>query len=299
MKQVAQGLDHAALRTGREAERQLLRAAAAAAGGPSALVRERYPYLGALCPADWSEEALVAQTVAWYEDCEARLVTCAKCPPAGAACARERMLLKPGQLPVWQGDRIITAPCERYRKWRLSERLAVSNVPERYRGCTIDGFHVKTDAQQLVRNAVVAFFESLQAGEEPWLILSGPVAEGKTHLACAMLRSVPRAMPRKHFWYSDMNELRMQMKNYNFESREESPMDRLIATEVLVLDNMDATRLRLPKDLWLKERVEDVLYQRWNRKRATLITTHETKEAIVGTFPAITTLREAPSCALV
>lgn len=295
MEQVARGLDPTSLRTGREVERAGLRAAAAAAGGPSALFLERYPRLGVGCPEDWSEDALVAQTVAWYEDSEARMTTCARCPPSGGACARDQMLLKPGQLPVWQGEQVVAAPCERYREWRLSERLAVSNVPERYRGCTIGGFKVSSPAQQYTLEAVVAFFESLQ-GSEPWLIVAGPPATGKTHLACATLRSVPRTMPRKHFWYSDLNELRMEMKNYNFESREESPMDRLTETALLVFDNLDVTRLS--KESWLKERVEDVLYQRWNRRRATLITTHETKDAIVATFPSITTLREAPSCAL-
>ena len=296
MEQVARGLDPTKLQTGREVERQSLREAAAAAGGPSALFRARYPFLGAHCPEDWSEDSLVAQTVAWYEDSEARLVTCEKCPPAGGACDRERMLLKPGRLPVWHGDRIVAESCKKYREWRLGERLAVSNVPERYRGCTIDGFNVSSDAQQLTRNAVVAFFEALQAGGEPWLIVSGPGAKGKTHLVCATLRSVPRAMPRKHFWYSDMNELRMQMKNYNFDSKDESPMDRLVETEFLVLDNLEASRLS--KEAWLKERVEDVIYQRWNRRRATLITTHGTKDEIIAAFPGVTTLSEAPSCVL-
>lgn len=306
MEQVSRGLDPTALRTGREVERESLREAAVAAGGPSALFRARYPLLGAGCPAEWSEDALVAQTIAWYEDSEARLTTCATCPPSGGACDRERMLLKPGRLPVWQDERIVARPCERYREWRLCVRLAVSNVPERYRSCTIyanpsdgsGGFRVGNLAQQYTLDAVVGFFNALQVGGQPWLIISGPGSKsGKTHLACATLRNVPRAMPRKHFWYADMNELRMQMKNYNFESQEANPMDRLFETELLVIDNLDA--IRLSKEAWLKERVEDVLYQRWNRRRATLITTHETKEAIVATFASVTTLGEAPTCVLV
>lgn len=296
MEQVSRGLDPTALRAGREAERESLRQAAAAAGGAQPLLQARYPHLGAGCPADWSEDALVGQTVAWYEDCEDRLVTCARCPPSGGACDRERTLLKPGQLPVWQGNEIVAAPCERYREWRLSQRLAVSNIPERYRGCTIGAFRTENPAEQYTLDAVVAFFESLQRGGEPWLIVSGPPAKGKTHLACAMLRSVPRALPRKHFWYSDMNELRIAMKNYNFKSDDESPMDRLNDTELLVVDNLEPSRLS--KEQVLKERVEDVLYQRWNRRRATLITTHGTKDEILATFPSITTLSEAPSCSL-
>jgi uncharacterized protein (DUF1697 family) len=74
-------------------------------------------------------------------------------------------------------------------------------------------------------------------------------------------------------------------------------MERLRDTEVLVFDNLDIARLA--KESWLLDRVEDVLYQRWNRRRSTLITTHGTFGDIVVAFPGITTLREAPSCSLV
>lgn len=324
MEQVARGLDPTALRAGREAERQALREASASAGGPRLLLQARYPRLGAGyrpdttdgavvgCPPDLTEDALVAQTVAWYEDSEKRLTTCAVCPPAGGACDRERMLLKPGQLPVWQGESVVAAPCERYREWRLGQRLAVSNVPERYWSSKLSRFGIatadhekayvsgrefRTVAQQAAYDAVEAFIDGVRTGSEPWLVIQGPQATGKTYLCCSVLRGVPRMMPRKHFWYSDLNELRIQMKNYNFDSHDESPMDRLTDTELLVLDNLEATRLS--KEQWLKERVEDVLYQRWNRRRATLITTHGTKEEILVTFPSITTLSEAPSCSLV
>jgi hypothetical protein len=94
-----------------------------------------------------------------------------------------------------------------------------------------------------------------------------------------------------------MNELRIAMKGYNFSSGEEDPMDRLRDTEVLVFDNVEIKRL--VKESWLLERVESVLYQRWNRRRATLITTHGTLGDMVVAFPGITTLDKAPSCSLV
>ena len=86
------------------------------------------------------------------------------------------------------------------------------------------------------------------------------------------------------------------MKGYNFDSKEADPMDRLRDTELLVLDNLDMPRLS--KEAWLKDRVEGLLYQRWNRRRATLITTHGTLGDIVVAFPGITTLSEAPRCSL-
>jgi len=262
-----------------------------------ALLRLRYPLLAASCPSDWSDTALVAEAADWYSECEARLALCTGCPPAGAACASVTSLVRPGQLPVWQGDRVAVARCKRYREWKLGQRLGLSDVPERYRGSTLGAFLVKTEPQKTSLAAVVAFFGALRAGFAPWLVLSGPRASGKTHLACAMLRSVPRTMPGTRFWYCDMNELRVAMKGYKFDSDEEDPTDILRTTEVLVLDNLDTGKLA--KEAWLKERVEDVLYQRWNRQRATLVTTHGALDDLVEAFSTITTLKEAPSCCLV
>jgi len=290
------GLDAEVLLTGREADREGLRTAARAAGGPESLLRERHPLLAAGCPAGWTEPALVAETAGWYADSEARLALCAVCPPAGGACDRATSLLRPGQLPVWQGDRVVAGRCERYREWRLCQRLAVSDVPERYRGARLSAFRTDTPAQQEAFDAIGGFFEALQGTGEPWLVLSGPHASGKTHLACGMLRGLPRTMPRKRFWYSDLNELRVAMKGYKFDSDDEDPTERLRTTDVLVLDNLDTGKLA--KEAWLKERVEDVLYQRWNRQRATLITTHGTLADLVAAFTTITTLSEAPSCSL-
>lgn len=297
MDQVATAMDPGGLGLLREADRVELQQAATAAGSPSALMTTRFPRLGATCPPGLTEQALLAETAAWYEDAEARLALCATCPPGGGACHGSSSLFKQGQLPVWRGERVERARCERYREWRLGQRLAISNVPERYRGSTFGALQVTTPAQLATAAALGEFMRVLRTGGDPWLVISGPANSGKTHLGCALLRAIPAMLSRKHFWYSDMNELRIQMKAYNFASGGDDPMDRLRDTEVLVFDNLDIARLA--KDSWLLDRVEGVLYQRWNRRRATLITTHGTFGDIVVAFPGITTLREAPSCSLV
>lgn len=315
MDQVARLLDATALRAGREAERETLRAASQEAGGPAALVRLRYPRLGADCPQDLSETALVQQTVAWYEDAEERLGLCARCPPGGGSCHGSRTLFKQGQLAKWQGEAVKAESCALYREWRLRQRLAISNIPERYRGCKLADFHTAPDTETdpdkrhpwprttpkgafEAYESLAVFAKALLDGAEPWLVISGPQnGVGKTHLVCAVLRGVPATLPRKHFWYADMNELRIEMKGFNFNSGEDDPLERLRTTELLVVDNLEPSRLA--KEAWLKERIEDVLYQRWNRRRATLITTHEPRESLLAAFPGITTLYEVPSCNLV
>jgi hypothetical protein len=215
-------------------------------------------------------------------------------------------LCRPGQFPVWQGDRVVPVRCGRYHEWRLCQRLAVSNVPERYRAAILgppDEAHPllrgwRTDAEWQCNafDAVAGFCEALGAGELPWLVLHGAHGTGKTHLVCALLRSLPLTLPRLRFWYSDLNELRVAMKSYQFDSSDEDPMERLRVTDMLVLDNVDT--VKLSKEAMLKERVEDLLYQRWNRGRATLLTSHGTLADLVHAFPSITTLREAPTCHL-
>jgi DNA replication protein DnaC len=250
-----------------------------------------------------TEAALLAETTGWYTDGEARLGLCAVCPPDGGACAREVSLLAPGEKPEWKDQRLVATRCSRFAEWRLSERLGVSNVPERYRSAKMSEFVVDRQdwithqrQQQAGFNAVASFFEALQAGSEPWLVLCGPSNSGKTHLACAMLRGVPKKLPRKRFWYADMNELRMAVKAFQYDSGEEDPIRRLRVTELLVLENLDASRLA--KEAYVRDRIEEVLYQRWNRRRATMITTHGRAADLAEMFPAITTLQEAPSCSL-
>lgn len=293
----ATGLDAMALETGREADRERLRGASREGGGPEMYLQATHPRLAKSCPPGLSESALVAETTGWYGDAEARLGLCATCPPSGGACDRVVSLLPPGHLPVWQGERVVPARCERFREWRLGQRLAISDVPERYRGCKLTEFPVESPAQQEGLDAVKWFFDELRDGGAPWLVVAGPSATGKTYLGCAMLRDVPRAHPRKRFWYSDMHELRVAMKGYKFDSDDEDPTERLRSTELLVLDNMDPSRLL--REAWLHERVADVLYQRWNRRRATLLTTHESVDELVAAFPTITTFSEVPRCSLV
>lgn len=296
MDQVATAIDPTAIDALREADRVELRQGVAAAGSPVALVHARFPRLAATCPEGLTEEALLGETVAWYEDADARLALCARCPPGGGACHGSATLFKQGQLPVWRDQSVKRARCARYREWALGQRLSVSNVPERFRGCTLTGFRNETPSQIATAAAVADFQESLRAGHNPWLVISGGPGTGKTHLGCALLRIIPQLLPRKHFWYCDMNELRIEMKGFNFASGEDDPMDNLRDTELLVFDNLDLWRIA--KESWLMERVEDVLYQRWNRRRATLITTHGTFGDIVGAYPGISSLREAPSCSL-
>ena len=194
-------LNPEAILTGREADRERLRTASRAAGGPEAHLRAEYPVLAQSCPPGLTEAALVVETTDLYADSEVRLALCAVCPPDGGACARATSILKPGYLPVWQGDRVVKARCERYREWKLCQRLAVSAVPERYRGKRLSEFEIETDPQQASFSAVSEFFASLRGGRQPWLVLSGPRASGKTHLACAMLRGIPKKIPDKRFWY--------------------------------------------------------------------------------------------------
>src|SRR5258706_750744 len=303
MDQVSTGLDSDLL-MGREADRASLQAAVAESGGPEAYIRVHVPLLGAGSPLGLTESDLLAETTGWYRDSEERLALCfGQCPPGGGACARAVSLLAPGEGPVWKENRLVRVECARYREWRLSERLGVSNVPERYRSVKLSDFIVDRhewvahrQQQQESFDAVVSFFESLRRGTEPWLVLAGPHHSGKTHLACAMLRGIPRKLPRKRFWYADMYELRIASKSFQYESGAPDPMDRLPDTDLLVIDNLDSGKLT--KEAHLRERIEEVLHQRWNRRRATMITTHGCLADLVEIFPSVTTLRESPSCSL-
>lgn len=308
-------LDVGALVAGREADRERLREQIRASGSPEAAVRATYPALGEGFPMGLTEADYVEHgTVAWYEDGAARRQLCGRCPPNGAACSDAGGLFKPGQLAVWQPDRLGRARCDRYVDYRVRERLALAGVPALYRAVTLGGYRTPTPGLIGAREAILALGRAIADGGgrppsslpppagaqtgpsgPPWLVLSGPRGSGLTHLGAALLRNLVRAAPRLRLRYVDVQALRVELRGWQFDSDEPDPLDKLRQAGVLVLDNLDPETLdRL--SVGLRESVEDLLRTRWIEQQPTLVTTHAPVRALLAAFPTITTLDKAPAC---
>ncbi len=289
------GLEPVELLAAREADREGLRASASGAGSPHNWLSQAYPAVASGCPSDWSEQDLTSQTSGWYADAEERLVLCQSCPRQGGACERSHTLFSPGVLPVWQGRALAAAPCPRFREFVLCRRLTISAVPARHQGATFAAYEVSTPLQEAALTALATFFQELASGRAPWLILEGASSSGKTHLACALLRNLPTKLPQVRFFYADLNELRPAVRAHNF--ADSDPLERVRDTGLLVLDNVDAKN-KAPREDYVRTRLEDTLYARWTRARATLITTHGSRTALAEMFPAISGMDGVPACRL-
>lgn len=262
------------------------------------MLRQMYPLVGSGCPPELTEAALLEHaTVAWLEDAQRRLISCARCPSEGAACESALGLFKPGQLAVWQGDRIVAGRCDRWVEYVVRTRAGYAGVPDLYRRCTFAGFVPKTDAEESAASAVLGFHSRVTSGQAAWLVLSGPPRSGKTHLAAALIRNLVRGRSRLKCRYADMLSLRVALKNWKFDSDDPGPLDPLLRADVLVLDNFDTERLHREAE-WLFERIEDLIRARWVEQKSTLLTTHGDPASIALAFATITTLSEAPTCQL-
>lgn len=292
-------LDPEAIQCFRAADKAALREAAERAGGAVAAIQAKYPRLARTAPPDLSIEAFVQHgTVAWYEDAETRITLCDRCPPHGAACEGVGASCFPaGRLPVWKDAKIESTRCERYVEFKVRERLGVAGVPPLYQDRTFATWEYRTAAAEAAESTVVSLITEIQTTGAGWLVISGPRASGKTHLSSALLRNLVRKAPGVRLCYRSLPSFRMTLKEWKFKSDEPDPMLPLRRAGVLVFDDVDPEYAG--PELWLKERIEDVLRERWLAMRPTVLTTHGTLSLLARTFPTLTTLTEAPTCSTV
>lgn len=124
---------------------------------------------------------------------------------------------------------------------RIEAFHKISGVPPRFAGASFDGFEHRSKAIGLAAEAmqdfVANFAEHAKAGR--CLILAGPAGTGKTHLACAAIRSLCDAGKRAQYvklgdairrlrdtWRKEWNETEMEVL------REMRRADLLVLDEV-------------------------------------------------------------------
>ena len=178
-------------------------------------------------------------------------------------------------------------PCDCTSGDRTERLLAKARIPERYRHCDFDNFETDNEIEQVSRDQLDAWKRSLAqaklvvqhfAGEFPLgsehgqgLLLMGTCGVGKTHLAVAALKAITLRGHGGLFY--DYRELLKEIQDsYNpvNQSTEMSVLEPVLATDVLVLDDVGSSK----PSIWALETVGHVLNTRYNEKRVTILTTN-------------------------
>src|SRR5690606_3291147 len=171
--------------------------------------------------------------------------------------------LRPCECIASAGRAALLAYKDAYRMDAAAELWQTVDVPERYRGCTLDNFERRKGASKALR----ACRDWLQRSDDSYgLVLVGPVGCGKTHLAVATARASIEA---------DLHTVEFVSANELVERHRASGFDRAVLedfaqTALLILDDLGQTRATD----YTRDTIYTLLDTRYTAQRPTIISTN-------------------------
>jgi DNA replication protein DnaC len=168
--------------------------------------------------------------------------------------------------------------CECVKRKIAEKRMATARVPERYRHCSMENYCPQGGPARLselaARAAVGRFIEAAKENlTGDGLLFIGPVGVGKTHLAVSVINEVQTAAPRLRCLFRDYRELLGDIRHsYNPEVgvSELTLLAPVFDADILMIDELGAER---PTE-WALDMVSRILNTRYNRCKATILTTN-------------------------
>lgn len=158
---------------------------------------------------------------------------------------------------------------------RIARALHRANIPERYRGKTLQDFETTGKHPSIFSAHMYArkFVDNYPFGMEGLgLLIVGSSGLGKTHLAAGILQDlvIEKRVNGMFFDYHDLLKRIQNSYNPSVAATELSVLKPVFEAEVLVLDDLGATR---PTD-WVWDTVAHILNARYGRNQTTIITTN-------------------------
>jgi DNA replication protein DnaC len=157
---------------------------------------------------------------------------------------------------------------------RVDRAVQRAGIPARYRGKSLQSF--ETNGNQSLYRAVAharKFVDNYPFGINGLgLLFVGNAGLGKTHLAAGILQEliIEKSVNGLFFDYHDLLKKIQHSYNPSVAATELSVLQPVFEAEVLVLDDLGATR---PTD-WVWDTVAHILNARYGRNQTTIITTN-------------------------
>jgi DNA replication protein DnaC len=153
---------------------------------------------------------------------------------------------------------------------RLKSLLIGSNIPERFRDRTIEGFITQGENQAMAKTFAAEFVEKFDSRRGRNAILTGNVGTGKTHLACAIARGLLVAKPTRRVRYTSVQRALRGIKDTwskDSPKSESQAIEELANPDLLILDEVG---IQFGSETE-RSLLFDVINERYERLRSTII----------------------------
>jgi DNA replication protein DnaC len=152
----------------------------------------------------------------------------------------------------------------------MNNIIACSNMNSELRGMSIeqlDGKNIEPAIGYAKR-----YLDEFPNGK--WLVYSGGVGVGKTHLACSIANELMKKLVNVKFYPIPdlLDEIR---ESYNEKSMTPNPTGSLLNSDLIILDDLGANRTTD----WGKEQIFMLINSMYMRKKSVIITTNCTNPA--------------------
>jgi DNA replication protein DnaC len=179
--------------------------------------------------------------------------------------------------------------CDCFRLDDVQRRMDGADIPPRYQAVDLNNFNLygginsALKEAKLIAEKFVDAFPAVDAG----LLFEGTAGLGKTHIAVAILRQLisEHGIRGRFVDYRDL--LRSIQNSYNpvAETSELEILRPVLKADVLLLDELGTRR----PTAWVRDTVTQILNDRYQNKRITLITTNFGDD---DSDPSVSTLTE-------